>query len=156
MASEALFKNIWEYLEERFEGTEFFPVDIKFPNPQTIQVFLDGDSGIQIGKCAEISRDLENFLETKGLVGEKYILEVSSPGMTNPIKVLRQYKRRIGREVDVLMKNGVKLTGILKEVDENKLKIEEHKPIKKSKETTVIEHEIQFEDIKSTTLVLKF
>lgn len=146
-----------ELVEEKLKSEpEYFLVDVKVLPSKKIQVYIDGDKGIKIEKCAEVSRYLEAYLDEEQPLGEKYVLEVSSPGMSNPLKVLRQYKRRIGREVEVLLNDGRKIEGILKTADEDKITVEEIHLDKKKKETGRKEHEIFFTDFKSTKLKLNF
>jgi ribosome maturation factor RimP len=66
-----------------------------------IQVFVDTDEGITIAQCAEVSRDLGAALDAKNVVQEPYELEVSSPGIERPLKLLRQYKKNVGRKYKV-------------------------------------------------------
>jgi ribosome maturation factor RimP len=120
------------------EGTEFFLVDIHATPTSNITVFVDGKTNITIEKCAELSRHLEHFLESNGLVGEKYILEVSSPGMDSPLRVPQQYEKAIGKEVDVLMLSGEKHLGILTGYDDIQL-ILEKKVQGKTKKDIVVE-----------------
>lgn len=146
-----------ELVEEKLSNEpQYFLVDVKVLPSKKIEVFIDGDKGIKIEKCAEVSRYLEAYLDEEQPLGEKYVLEVSSPGMSNPLKVLRQYKRRIGREVEVVMKDGRKLEGILKDADDHKIKVEEILFGKKKKEIGRKEHEISFNDFKTTKLKLNF
>lgn len=135
---------------------EYFLVDIKVSPGKKIEVYVDGDKGIKIEKCAELSRYIESYLDDEQPLGEKYVLEVSSPGMSNPFKTLRQYKKRIGSEVEVTFKNGDKLEGVLKEADEQKILIEEILRDKKNKEIDRKLHEILIDDFKSTKLKLNF
>ncbi|MEX2589117.1 MAG: ribosome assembly cofactor RimP [Chitinophagales bacterium] len=155
------FQNIKEQLQslvnEKLQSEpEYFLVDIKVSPGKKIEVYIDGDDGIKIEKCAEISRYLEAYLDTEQPLGEKYVLEVSSPGMSNPLKVLRQYKRRIGREVEVTLKSGKKLEGFLRDADDQKIILEEILKDKKEKEIDRKMHEILFDDFKSTKLKLNF
>ncbi|HEY6951733.1 MAG TPA: ribosome maturation factor RimP [Bacteroidota bacterium] len=66
-----------------------------------IQVFVDTDEGVTIAQCAEISRELGARLDSLGLIEEQYELEVSSPGVDKPLKLLRQYKKNVGRKFSV-------------------------------------------------------
>ncbi len=66
-----------------------------------IQVFVDTDDGITIAQCAEISRELGAELDAQNVVNEPYELEVSSPGIEKPLKLLRQYKKNVGRKYRV-------------------------------------------------------
>ncbi len=111
-------------LTEKFEGTDFFIADIQVTVTSRIAVFVDGKENITIQQCAEISRFLENYLETNGLVGEKYWLEVSSPGMDEPFKVPQQYEKWLEKPVEVLLTSGIKETGTLKAFDEGSVTIE--------------------------------
>jgi ribosome maturation factor RimP len=107
---------------------------------------------------------LESHLDGSGLVSEHYMLDVSSPGMSNPLKVLRQYKRRIGRELSIVKTDGTTIDVVLKEVKADSLIVEkiisEPKGKKKKKEAEEalvnLPFEIQFGDIKKATLILKW
>ena len=137
------------------DSPDHFLVDVKIAGTK-IQVFVDADQGIKVDTCADISRYLENtYLDVEKPLGEKYTLEVSSPGMDNPLKVLRQYKRRVGREVIVVKTDGLRIVGILKTATESGITVEEEiKSKKKIIESTI--HEIPFTDMKSTKLKLNF
>lgn len=122
------------WLQPLLTEKNFFLVDIKFPMGRQIEVYVDSDEGIHISECAELSRFLEKNLDESGLVPENYILEVSSPGMTNPLKVPRQYKRRIGRILEITKTNGQQLEAKLLAVDDDKITLEEVLPeVKKKK-----------------------
>lgn len=134
---------------------DHFLVEVKILPGNKVQVFMDADKGIKIDTCAEVSRYLEEYLDEAQPLGEKYILEVSSPGMGRPIKVLRQFNRRIGSEVTVWKLDGEKLIGKLMKADENGIVIEEQ-TMQKKKVIDTITHEIPFVDIKSTKLNFNF
>lgn len=138
------------------EGTEFFLVDIHATPTANITVFVDGKTNITIEKCAEISRHLEQFLESNGLVGEKYILEVSSPGMDSPLRVPQQYEKAIGREVDVLMLGGEKHLGILTGYDDKQLFLEKKVQGKTKKEQILENIALNRMDIKTTKKYFSF
>ena len=140
------------------EKPDHFLVDIKVLPGNKVQVFMDADDGIKIDTCAEVSRYLEKYLDEEKPLGEKYILEVSSPGMESPLKVFRQYKRRIGREVSVLKLDGQRIDGVLKAVDEKGVSIEQQKTVGKGKAKTVETKgfEISFDEIKNTKLNFTF
>ena len=99
-----------------------FIVDIQIvPSGQrkVVQLYIDTDTGITIGQCTELSRQLSAALELQNVVPSSYILEVSSPGLIKPLKLLRQYRKNVGRKFRVRFKkdDGVgeilaKLTGI--------------------------------------------
>ena len=88
-----------------------FIVDITVGLGNVITVFVDSDAGISVGECVEISRHIEHSLDRET---EDFSLEVSSPGLSFPFKVLRQYLKNIGREVEVVTLNGERQKGVLK------------------------------------------
>ena len=98
--------------------------------------------------CAELSRYLEEHLDRDV---EDYELEVGSAGITSPFKVLRQYVKNIGNEVEMLLKNGSKLTGVLKSADENGVVVSVEKKVKpegaKRKVTVVEDESYTFDEI---------
>lgn len=148
-------------LEEKFREDAFsdcFLVDLKLHAHNKLDVFLDSDFGISFEQCQRISRYLEQYLDEEQWLGEKYVLEVSSPGVTRPLKMHRQYPRNIGRKVEVKLKDGDERTGILKEVEEDTITLEEKVRIKegKRKKTEVIETEISFSSIEQTKVKITF
>lgn len=70
---------------------------------RVLDIFLDGDEGIDIEQCADVSRDLGQLLETEDLIASAYVLNVSSPGASRPLSNPRQYKQHIGRDLQVLL-----------------------------------------------------
>jgi ribosome maturation factor RimP len=131
MNFEAVKSRIEEWLQPMLDERNLFLVDIKFPMGRQIEVYVDSDEGIHISECADISRFLEKNLDGSGLVPDNYILEVSSPGMSNPLKVPRQYKRRIGRTLEVVKTDGTQIVGELVEVGNDHIKLREvHEPLK--------------------------
>ena len=70
-------------------------------NPKKLLVILDGDKGINIDDCAEFSRELSAALDTSNLVEGAFVLEVSTPGLDQPLKIRRQYVKNVGRNVKV-------------------------------------------------------
>ena len=140
-------------VEEKIEGTEAFLVDVK-TSYSKIAVFVDQPGGMKLEDCVEISRYLEARPELTE-VFEKHELEVSSPGMDEPLKVLKQYVKRIGQEVTVLMKDGIRKNGTLKSVNENEILVVEtkHKKENGKKVFQTIEHLIPMDQIKDTRVV---
>ncbi len=120
---------IAELLEEKFSSDEAykdcFTVEIELKPVNRLNVFIDADSGISFDKCQHISRYLESFIDAKGWLGEKYVLEVSSPGLSRPLKFLRQYHKNIGRTLNVSLIDKTQQTGILKAVDEQQIVLEQ-------------------------------
>ena len=136
------------------EGTDMFLVNLKIKPTNNIKVFLEADSGLSIGKCADINRKLYTLIEEQALFPDgDFSLEVSSPGVDEPLTTTRQYKKNIGRTVAIAFQEETpEKTGILKEVNEDTLILEVKIP--KKKETERIE--IPFSIIKTITVQIVF
>jgi ribosome maturation factor RimP len=155
-----LKEQIGEWLKPLLEEQNLFLVDVKTAGKAKIEVFVDGDTGITISQCAEISRFLEQFLDGSGLVSDSYTLDVSSPGMDNPLKVPRQYKKRIGRIFDIIKTDGTDISAELVAADDEKIKLRELvKPVKKKKGPKTQEKpeapkefELKYSDIKKAII----
>lgn len=104
------------------EATFLVDVDIKGSvNNQKIQVFIDGDDLVDIDECTRINRKLSDLMEEKDLIDGRYVIEVSSPGVSKSLKYIRQYPKHKGRELDIVTKDKNKYTGKLIDVVENEI-----------------------------------
>lgn len=95
-------QKIENLLTEKFEEEEYndcFLVEIKLPANNKLEVFVDSDSGMMLSKCQKISRYLESYIDEEQWLGERYTIEVSSPGIGRPLTLARQYKKNIGRKI---------------------------------------------------------
>jgi ribosome maturation factor RimP len=132
-----------------------FLVDVRMRPGNKIQVFLDADQGVSLGNCTQINRKLYAQIEEATLFTPgDFELEVSSPGLDEPLKLPRQYKKNIGRPVEVVMKDGRKICGKLLTADETSLQIEETKGKGKKQETIL--HSLITEQIKTTKIQIVF
>jgi ribosome maturation factor RimP len=137
------------------EDPQYFLVDIKIRPTNNIKIFLDGDKGISIEKCVAYNRQVYKMIEGSDLFpGDDFSLELSSPGLDEPLKLLRQYHKNIGRKVEVLLKDGRKTEGVLKEVTESGILVEETKG--KNRKQEIIQHNFSFDSIKSTKIQIVF
>jgi len=119
---EAVRKMIEEILESE---PEYFLVDLRIKPIHNLKVFLDGDAGITIEKCVQINRKLYRKLEENALFPEgDFSLEVSSAGLDEPLKSLRQYKKNVGRLVEVQLLDGTQKEGALTGVNEEGIVVE--------------------------------
>lgn len=133
----------------------YFIVEVRIKPTNNIKVFLDGDNGISIEKCVFYNRILYKNIEDSGMFpGGDFSLEISSPGLDEPLKLLRQYRKNVGRKVEVLLKEGIKVDGKLAEVFDTHIIVEEIKG--KNKKQEVIQHNFPFENIKSTKIQIVF
>ena len=150
-----------QLLEAKFQEEEFadcFIIEIKNLQNKRVEIYVDSDSGITFKKCQQLSRHLEAEIDEKGWLGEKYTLEVSSPGITRPLKFARQYPRNIGRKLEVKQLEGETKTGTLIEVDEKQITLESKQRIKegKKKKTVIVQDIIPFDNIKETKVKITF
>ena len=143
-------------VEEWLKKGDYFLVDIMFEGDRIV-VEIDHKEGVWIEDCAELSRYLQEQ------VGEElgdFELEVGSAGISQPFKVEQQYLNHIGDEVEVLTANGIKLTGVLKTVEDRKFVIvtkEKQVPEGKKRPVLVdVEKEFSMDEVKSTKYVLNF
>lgn len=132
-----------------------FLVEVKIKPTNNVQVYLDGEEGISISTCTQVNKALYKKLEDSQLFADgDFSLEVSSAGLSEPLKLFRQYKKNIGRNVEVVLKSGEKLEGKMIEVEEDKIALEQLKG--KGKKQEIINHSISFNDIKSTKIQIIF
>ena len=115
-------------ISTKFEEEDFancFLVEIKFnASNNTLQVYIDHDIGLNIVQCRKLSRYLEAYLDESQELGEKYVLEVSSPGLDQPLQLVRQYKKNIGRELRIKLTDGNKVEGEIVAVTDEAVTLE--------------------------------
>ncbi|MBU6159339.1 MAG: ribosome maturation factor [Bacteroidetes bacterium] len=135
--------------------TDCFLVEVRLKPGNKIQVFLDADAGISLGTCTKASRKLYPAIEAAGLFEPgNFELEVSSPGLDEPLKLPRQYLKNMGRPVEVVLKDGRKISGKLIAADATSIQIEETKG--KGKKQEIILHHLLTETIKTTKIQIVF
>lgn len=147
---------IKKLVEERIAATGCFLVDVKV-SLSKVMVYIDRAEGIKIEDCAGVSRFLLQEPEIAD-VWEHHELEVSSPGMDEPLKVLPQYQKRIGKEVSVITFDGLKHVGILEAASDSGIDLNETRirKTKGKKEKSVQLVHLPFEQIKETKVVFVF
>ncbi len=137
------------------ENEDVFLVDIKINPGNDIKVFLDADKGITIEKCIRINRALYKKIEEDSLFPNgDFALEVSSPGVDEPLKLKRQYLKNIGRTFEVLLNDETKKQGKLRSVNDDGISIEETEG--KGKKTIMKITTILFIQIKHTKVLVTF
>ena len=103
-------------VEDAIDGTDLFVVDVRVSPSNEIVVELDSPKGLDIDTCAAITRKIESVFDRDA---EDYELEVGSAGLTAPFKMRGQFLKNIGNDVELLTKDGRKLSGVLKDVAED-------------------------------------
>ncbi len=138
------------------EYADTFLVDLRIKDNK-IEVFLDSDTGISFATCQKMSRWLEAVLDDKKYFGEAYTLDVSSPGVGSPLKLLRQYPKNIGRTIDVkTSEKSVK--GILTKVENDSIFVEYEVKFKEGKKNkkSIVTDEIKYENIIESKIKINF
>ena len=153
-----IVKNIISQLvEEKLASSDNFLVDVVIKPGNLIVIEIDNDEGVCIDDCAELSRYVESHLDREV---EDFELEVGSAGITSPFKVLRQYVKNIGNEVEMLLKNGTKLSGVLKDANESGVVVTIEKQVNPegAKRKITVEEDLSytFEEIKYTKYLIRF
>ena len=129
--SESYESKTEELIQPLVDERGFELVDVEFVKEGSewyLRVYIDKDGGISVNDCEEISRAFNEILDREDYISEQYIFEVSSPGLTRPLKKEKDYKRSIGKLVDVKLYKPVdkakEYTGVLAAFDENTITLE--------------------------------
>ena len=135
---------------------DLFLIELKVGADQAIRITLDGDKGISLKDCMDVSRAIEHSLDRETF---DFSLEVGSAGATAPLKIPRQYGKHLGRKLKVRYSGG-EAEGKLTEADESNIrlnwKVREPKPVGKGKHTVEKEAVIPYSDIIEAKVVLTF
>ena len=142
-------------IKDKLEGTDKFLVDMHISRDNRISVPIDGDNGVTIDDCIELSRHIEKNLNRDE---EDFELNVASAGLDNPLKLHRQYVKNVGRFLAVTTTDGEKTTGKLLEVTDTDITIlPDNTPRRKKQEPEADNTKtIPFDDIQTAKVVIKF
>ena len=140
---------ILDLVKEALEGTDKYLVNLKITPDSRIFVDIDGDNGITIDDCIELSRAIEHQLDRDE---EDFELNVSSAGADSPLKLPRQYRRHEGKEVSVVTLEGERYEGVLEDSDNEHFTIHTRGTKKIAPEVLTF----AYSDVKSTRVVIRF
>ena len=157
MSGQRLEQRVEALLEEALEKRpDLFAISMKIGSDHAIRIVLDGDSGVNLKDCMDISRAVEHQLDRETY---DFSLEVSSAGATAPLTMPRQYQKNKGRTLKVKTADS-EFEGKLEQVGDAAItlswKTREPKPVGKGKHTVRKEVEISFSEIEQAKVVLKF
>jgi len=144
------------------EEGNYFLVDIQIKASkvsQKVTILVDKDEGITIQECTSISRRLAKQLEELEVFADPYTLEVSSPGLDQPLVLLRQYLKNLGRNLKVTLKTGEIISGQLIEAKEDLITLQLPEPKKKSKipvDEASLKREIPLDQISKALVEISF
>ncbi len=153
-----LLKVVEDLLNKGFEEREdLFLIDLTVSGANHIKVIIDGDKGVTVDDCIFISRAIENNLDRED---EDFSLEVASAGATEPMTKIRQYKKNLGRTLEVKTNDNPKIEGELFDVDDNEItlkwKVREPKPVGKGKITVEKQVKFAYKNIAEAKVKIKF
>jgi ribosome maturation factor RimP len=156
MNGEALIQSIETKVSSLISAEpELFLVEVRVKPTNNIKVFIDGDQGVSIEKLVHYNRRLYKQIEEEGMFPNgDFSLELSSPGLDEPLKLHRQYLKNQGRFVEVITRDGSRKEGKLLNAGDSEIVVEEQKG--KGKKMEVIQHVIPVDDIKTTKIQIKF
>jgi ribosome maturation factor RimP len=148
-----MISKIEALLAPLLEGTDMFVTNLQIEPGNNIKLFLDADEGLNVQKSVSINRQLVAQIDELGWYPNgDYSLEVSSPGVDEPLRSIRQYKKNIGRTLAVTNIEDLEQIGALKAVTEVGISLEVK--INKKKETALVE--VPFENIKQSIVQVIF
>lgn len=144
-------------LEEALkEKPSLFLVDLTITDAFKVIVTLDGDNGVNLQDCIDVSRAVDNNLDREE---QDYALEVASAGVSTPLKMVRQYRKNIGRTLKVKTATET-IEALLEAVSDESIVLSwtarEPKKIGKGKETVEHKREIPYSDIKEAIVTIIF
>lgn len=146
MIDKTLVENI---VEELLGGKDLFLVEVKVSKDNCIEVFIDGDNGVKIHDCIDLSRGIEARFDRES---EDFQLSVLSWGLGEELKLKRQYVKNIAQRVKVETCQADTIEGELKAVGENDLTIQ--RTIGKGKKATTEQLVVNFDDLKSIRVII--
>lgn len=144
---------ILNLVREVLDGTDKFLVDLHISRDNRINISIDGDNGITIDDCIELSRYVEGHLNRDV---EDFELNVASAGLDCPLKMVRQYKKNVGRSLKVETADGNTRQGELLEATDEKIVLKLDLTKKQKKEGVSDAFECLYKDIKTAKIVIKF
>lgn len=143
-----------EVLEEE---SSLFLISKEIKQGNKIVIVIDGDNGVTLSDCMKVSRHIEHNLDREE---EDFSLEVYSAGVSEGITHIRQYKKNVGRKLEVITDEQKEVIGTLMSVDDEKIKLQwkarEPKPIGKGKITVQKEQEIPYKNIVKAKVMVTF
>jgi len=152
-----LKEEITPLVEEALPDDSLFVVELRVSEKgkPKVSIFLDGDNGVGIDQCAKVSRAVGQMIEEREIITTEYHLEVSSPGVDQPLTLFRQFPKHVGRKLDIELQTGEHIVGLLKEAEGECLVVD--KETKDQKKKAVVEEcKVAFDQVKQALVVITF
>jgi ribosome maturation factor RimP len=156
MTQNTAIQPIEALVQKLIDGVEdIFLVSVRIKPINNIKVFLDSDIGVNIDKCARLNRAMYKVIEEEAWYPEgNFSLEVSSPGVDEPLHLPRQYKKNVGRNVEVTFLDDTKVEGKMMEANEEGIVVEYTEG--KNKKAVVHAKQIAYSNMKQTIVQVSF
>jgi len=149
-------KTIEQIVSDKIAGSHMFLVEVTVSSQNAITVFVDSETAVTLSDCIEINKHIESQLDREV---EDYELSVSSAGLSEPLKVPRQFQKNIGKDIEVICKDGSKKIGTLLLHSDSGIEIETIQKIKpegaKRKQEIAVKEALAFDTMKSVRLHIK-
>lgn len=144
--------------QEFLQGKELFLVETLVSKDNDIEIVIESEKeGVSLDDCVALSRFVESKLDREK---EDFSLTVGSAGLNAPLKVFKQYKKREGQEVEITLKNGSRLKGVLTIAEEEaitlKYTVSEKVEGQKKKVSREVEERFPLSELKSTKSIIRF
>lgn len=150
-------RQVRDLVEEKLAGTPLFLVDVYVSAENHIEIDIDCAEGISVKDCLFVNHLIEENLDREV---EDYSLEVASPGLDKSLRIVPQYYKNIGRQVKVVTTEGMEIQGLLSSAGETSFEVSvEEKVIiegKKKKELVTTIHQLDYDKVKSTHIIISF
>ncbi len=132
----ALIEKISEIASTILQSIDGYLVDVIVRGERggsIVEVFVDTDKGVTADECGQVNRYISSEIEKQNLISGRYRLEVSSPGLDRPLKMVRQYKKNIGRQIKIVSSvDDQKSEGVLQNVNDTTLTLTTKEKLEKS------------------------
>ena len=153
-----LKEKVTNLLEEALEeNPSLFLISLDIQGNNEVKIIIDGDGGVTVEDCMAVSRKVEHNLDREE---EDFSLEVMSAGATSPLEIPRQYKKNIGRHLEVKTQDGEKIEGLMTEATDAAItltwKTREPKPVGKGKVTVEKIETFPYNEIVQAKVMIKF
>lgn len=153
-----LKEKVLQLLEDALDNNpRLFLIDFQMDSNNSIKIVIDGDAGVAVNDCIAVSSAIEHNIDREEF---DFALEVASSGASSPLLLPRQYKKHLGRILEVKTNQGDNLEGALIDVSETQIQLEwkarEPKPVGKGKITVDKSAVVSFDDIKECKVKIIF
>jgi len=153
MRKNPIYQLVTDLVEPTLKGSDIELVDVEYKKTGktwSLRVFIDKNQGVTVDDCQRLSREIEDLIAIHELIADRYVLEVSSPGLDRPLKKETDFIRNKGKQVLVKtylpINNSKTNTGTIKDFSNDTLFLENEKKT----------FEISLSNIAQAKLIFKF